>query len=842
MSPVKLEGRTNATMQKAEAAKKGNQQKNTRQNGSKVSQPPFKVPNGKQKRKGNSPTLEDGKTNGVKSNRRNKAGQIKKRSTDLKGQQKQVGNTLSKGTTADVKHEKDVKVTGVTKKTTKLKTSPKTPSTIRGRINNKLPSKPKNKRDNNVTESEEEESESNAGSSAEVTEEEISSDEKEEEQGSNEEPAEMQRSEESSEGETEASDIQRDTEHTANEDSDKDLSEEAKSRSDSEVKSVASSEEEEENKTEAEVSEAVISDGGEDKEITQEDTCERPTADKTCRRGRQTPRPSKPAQESKYKMFKKTKADKQAEKAEKQRAKAEKQRLEKEAKQKAKEEKKNKKKPLKENKPSPSTEEIQPPKGISLNKVDPRKGKIQLAKKSKNYNEKDAPVEADTTDPDDGEEKDEPILTKAIKGQNRIMLLKAKGKDFKPILETEKHQDTGSVVKGRPQSLLLGKVKMASLRNKANKILAKPDEETSEGETLDGGSSKLKERLIARRKGMTTLRRVSGWIQKNVPRGLNLKKKLSAWTKAIGVSRWLSFRAIKQKQGPKKSKGNILKQGMAMRVASKTSLASKKNGSSSENKMSKEKAGLPVKAGEGGEGVPAGEKDAEAKYAVVLPRMNKLGKAKPAEVPRAAPGPSTSSNTTGSPGEPITSEPKPPKPGARLVLPVKPDLSLLKSIKKPLPGGLTSGGDVAEGSPGSSGTLEESSNTEDRNRRAALENQDGVSVLQAARRKLDPSQINLTKMSLSGGTIGPTRTKGPDPEREAAVGIPRSTTQPFSNGEAPTGTSGVRSLYEEEADREVAQLMGEGGIYAITQPEVHWAGNPRMSGDPQVCVIFLIVE
>lgn len=833
MSPVKSEGRTNGTMQKAEAAKKGNQQKNTRQHGSKVSQPPCKVPNGKQKRKGNSPTLEDGKTNGVKSNRRNKAGQIKKRSTDLKGQQKQVGNTL--GTTADVRHEKDVKVTGSTNKTTKLKTSPKTPSTIRGRINNRLPSKPKNKRDNNVTDSEEEESESNAGSSVEVTEEEISGDEKEEEQGSNEEPAETQRSEESSEEETEASDIQRDTEHTANEDS------EAKSRSDSEVKSVASSEEEE-NETEAEVSEAVLSDGGEDKEITQEDTCERPTADKTCRRGRQTPRPSKPAQESKYKMFKKTKADKQAEKAEKQRAKAEKQRLEKEAKQKAKEEKMNKKKPLKEIKPSPSTEEIQPPKGISLNKVNPRKGKIQLAKKSKNINEKDAPVEVDTTDPDDEEEeKDEPILTKAIKGQNRIMLLKAKGKDFKPILETEKHQDAGSVIKGRPQSLLLGKVKMASLRNKANKILAKPDEETSEGETLDGGSSKLKERLIARRKGMTTLRRVSGWIQKNMPRGLNLKKKLSAWTKAIGVSHWLSFRAIKQKQGPKKSKGNILKQGMAMRVASKTSLASKKNGSSSENKMSKEKAGLPVKAGEG-EGVPAGEKDAEAKYAVVLPRMNKLGKAKTAEVPQAAPGPSTSSSTTGSPGEPITSEPKPPKPGARLVFPVKPDLSLLKSIKKPLPGGLSSDGDVAEGSPGSSGTLEESSNTEDRNRRAALENQDGVSVLQAARRKLDPSQINLTKMSLSGGTIGPTRTKGPDPEREAAVGIPRSTTQPFSNGEAPTGMSGVRSMYEEEADREVAQLMGEGGIYAITQPEVHWAGNPRMSGDPQVCVIFLIAE
>ncbi|XP_042253650.1 uncharacterized protein LOC121887132 [Thunnus maccoyii] len=422
-----------------------------------------------------------------------------------------------------------------------------------------------------------------------------------------------------------------------------------------------------------------------------------------------------------------------------------------------------------------------------------------------------------------------------------MMLLKAKGKDLKTILEPEATKESrqeaggGSGVKGQPQSLLLGKVKMASLRHKANKILVKPDEETSESEAVDGMSSKPKERLIARRKGVTTLRRVSGWIQMKMPRGLNLRKKLSAWTKAIGVSRWLSHRAIKQKQGTRKSKGNVLKHRMAMRVASKTSLASRKTRTSSEDKMAKEKAGLQGKAG-GEEAAPAGEKEVEAKYAVVLPRMNKLGKAKTTQAPQAAPGPSTPSSTTESPGEPTTSEPKPPKPGARLVLPVKPDLSLLKSIKKPLPGGLISGGDVAERSPGASvGTAaqEGSSNTEDTNRRAALDNQNGVSVLQAARGKLGPSQINLTKISLSGGIIGAgsIRAKGPDPEKETAAGIPRSSTQPLSNGESGAVMPGVRSVYEEEADREVAQLMGEGAIY--TQPEVHWAGNPRMSGDPQ---------
>ncbi|XP_076616596.1 unconventional myosin-XVB [Chaetodon auriga] len=847
MSPVKSQSRTNATKQRAETGRKGNQQKNVRRNGSKASQPPPKVP-------AENSTLEDRKTGVVKSNGGNKADQRKKRNTEQKGPQKQVGSTLGKRTTANgrtqLHHEKDSKITGGTHKTAKLKPSPKIPPTTQGRIN-KLPTKPDNKRNERVTgsETEEEQSESDAGSSVEVSEEESSSDEEEEEEeeeGSNKESAETQRSEESSGEEAEASDTQRDTEQTTNEESDKELSEEVKSKSGSVVEPVTSSEEEENKKVEPvtsseeeesekedEVSEAVTSDGNEEKEITQEDTSEKPTAAKACRHRRQTQRPSKPVQVSKCKMFKKTKADKQAEKAEKQRAKAEKQRLEKEAKQKAKEEKKNKKKTLKEDKPNSATEEIQPPKGVSLSKADTAKGKTQFAKKTKNINEKDALVEADPVDPDDEEEEeDEPTLTKAIKGQNRIMLLKAKGKDLKAILEPEEQQDAGSVVKGRPQGLLLGKVKMESLRQKANKMLAKPSEETSEAEALDGEPSKPKDRLIARRKGMTTLRRVSGWIQKNVPPGLNLKKKLSAWSKAIGVSRWLSIRAIKLKQGPRKSKGNILKHRMAMRVASKTSLASKKNRSSSEDKIGKQKASLQGQVGEGGEEVtPAAEKEVEAKYAVVLPRMNKLGKAKTAEVPQAAPGPSTPSSITRSPGEPITSEPKPPKPGARLVLPVKPDLSLLKSIKQPLLGGLTSGGDVAERSPGSSGTLEGSTTTDDRNGRPALDNQDGVSVLQAARRKLDPSQINLTKISLSGGTTGgrPTQAKGP--EREASAGIP--TTQPFPNGEANAVMSGIRSLYEEEADREVAQLMGERGIYNITQPEVHWAGNPRMSGDPQ---------
>lgn len=802
MSQVNSQGKKHATKQKE---KKESQQKKVRPNVPKASHSPSKEPSVKQRVRGDLPALEDGKTLEVKRHRSHKIDHSKTRST---GPKEQVGSTLGNGKTAkstsQTQHDKDSKM-GI-KNTTKLKPLPK--ATIQGRINKKLPPKPDNKRSRNVSASEEEDSESDTEDSAEVTEEEISNDEKEEEQGSNEEPSETHGSEDSiEEEEAEALDTQRNKGRTDTEESDKGLSSEL----------ATSSEEEEESEKEVKVCPKAIHDESEEDEITHEDK-----SDKGGRRRRQAPHPSKLAQGPKNKMNKKTKADKQAEKADKQRAKAEKKRLEKEAKQKAKEKKKTK--TQKEEKPSSATEEIESPKG-----------------KRKSTHEKDAPEE---TDPDEEEEEEaESTLTKAIKGPNRMMLLKDKGKDLKNILKVEEQQDAGRVIKGLPQSLLLGKVKMSSLQHKANKMLSKPEEDSSESEAIDVGSSRPMERLIARRKGMTTLHRMSGWLQKNMPRGLNMKKKLSAWTKAIGFSHWLSFRTIKQKQGPRKAKGNIFKHRMAMRVASKTSLASQKKKSSSVDKMGKESSSLVENAGDGGEdAVLAGEKEVEAKYAVVFPRMNKLGKAKTANVPQAAAGPTTASSATGPPGEPTTSQPKKTTPGARLVLPVKPDLSLLKSIKKTLPGALLAGTDASERSPGSSGVPEASSNTEDRNRRAVLDNQDGVNVLQAARGKMDPSKINLTKMSSSGGTIngGPTRVKGPDPEREAAAGIPRSTTQ-FQNGEAGAVISGVRSLYEEEADREVAQLMGEGGIYTTAQSEVHWAGNPQMSGDPQVGVTFLVV-
>lgn len=803
MSPVKSQSRTNVVGQKPKlkTAKNGSQQKNTRQIGSKVSQPPSKLP---RKERG------------------------KSTSSDMKYNNKNKVNGRSQ-------FQREKEITDC--KTTKGEAPPRAVTTKPWRVNIKLPTKLENKRSDKVTDSaeeEEEESESDAGSLAEVSEEETSDDEKEEDRGSNEDPAETQESEQISEAEAEALDTQSDTKQTTDEEADEELLGEFKSRSDSEVEPVASSTEEEENEKEAEVSEVAVCDGNEDRELSV-----KITATKVWRR-RSTPRPSKLAKGLKYKMFKKTKAEKE----EKKRAVIEKQRLEKGLKEKAKEEKKNKKKPQKENKPSSAKEETPPLKGHTLNKDNAVKGKTQKADtaKTKISHMKDAPVESNPNTV--GEEEVEPTLSKAMKGQNQIMLLKARGKDLKAIMEPGVQQDCESVAK---QSLLLGKVKMASLRDKASKIkLAKSDVDTSVSEVTDASSSKPKEHLIAQRKGMTTLRQVSGWIQQNIPKGLNVRKKLSAWTKAIGLSHWLSLRAIKQKQGTRKFKGMMLKHRMTMRAVSKTSLAHGKHRSSSEDKMTKKEKTAPEEKAEEGnrEPAPVEEKEIEAKYAVVLPRMNKLRMDRPTktpEIPHVAPETSTPLSTAGSPGEPSTSELKPPKPGARLLLPVKPDLNFLKSIKKPLPRGLPSA--VTKMNPESI-SREGPSNTEDNDRSTAYDYKNGVNMLQAARRKLNPTQIYLTKMTLSQGTIGggPTRAKGSDPVREDAEGMSRSTTQPFSNGETNAVMSVVRSLYEEEADREVAQLMGDSDIYTVTQPEVHWAGNPRMSGDPQVCVPSLVAD
>lgn len=722
-------------------AAKGNNPKNKRENGSRKTQTERK-----QKCAITPSMVQEIESSGVKGV--GDAAPSSKKSTGTKVTKKGTGSAPRNGTPAKKTVKKSGVVTSGRKKATKHNPPPKRVS-IGGRGDQHLS---RNRR--NDTESSEEESVSTAGSSEEVTEEQIS-DEEEEERGGRKESSEGDGSEE----DTESSGVPGSAEGTAVNGRDEDSGS-------SELHSLASSEEEEE--TRVDVTSARLKDETRGKDLSQEDT-ERSPGGPTRRRHVQPPCTPKPAKESKFTMFKRSKAEKD----EKRRAKAEKQRLEKEAKRKAKEEKKNKKKAEKH---ASVAKEIQ-----SAGSSRGKQRKNRSAKRTKNP-EDDACGKAHLSDVcREEDDEDESALTKAIKGQSRFMHLKEKGKDLRHLV-------------------------------------VRPEEGTSAGEPLVLESSNVRQRLAAQRKGATTFTRVSGWMQKNVPQKFSLRRRLSAWTRAMGVSRWLSLKVIKQNQSPKKSAGGFVKHRMALRVASKTSLVSK-------NKMAKEKSG------EGGAAVlPGGEKDTEAKYAVVLPRMNGLGKTKTVETSQATPSLPAHSNMADLPGEASSAESRPPKPGARLVLPVKPDLSLLKSIRKSLQGDLLPGAGLSPGAP------EGSLKTGEKHRK---DDSDGIDVPQAARRKLDPSHTSPAKLSPSGGATGPTRAGGRDPERDAAAGMPRSSAQHFPNGDAGRGVSGAGRVCDEDTDREVAQLMCEGGKYGVNLPELHWAGTPQMSGDPQVRFMML---
>lgn len=596
----------------------------------------------------------------------------------------------------------------------------------------------------------------------------------------------------------------KDRQATAEQESEQGTSESDKATSETEEEPISQSSNQQENEEDVLYSGSAIKYGHDN---------EKPVG-KSPRSSKRSPGTQKSEQGQRKNMFRKAKADKQAAKAEKQRAKAEKQRMEKEAKQKVKEEKKSRKK-LKV--------QVQAPKGFSKRLVPTNKT---------NTSDKDSSVKEN---PDEDKEGPEPELSREVKDQSLVIPIKARDKDLKALLAseaTQEEQQAEKTVQSRSQRFFCGKVRMRSLRHKANQVLAKSklEEELSQSEVADGSTaaSKSTDHLIAQQKGMSTLCKMSGWIQKKMPRGGNLGKKISVWAKAIGISHWLSVQAGKQKQSNGKPKGNLFKHRVDMKITSTTTFSCKKKNFS---EHLKEKNNTFIQSLDGGDhATSSGEKDLETKCAVVLPRMIELGKEKNDHDH----GSSSASATSETLGAPTSGEPKPSKPGAKLVLPVKPDLSLLKSIKKPLPGRLSAGKDVTDRSTGPRGGLPDILATnEDIDKRNALGNKNDGSTLQAARGKLSHPQIDFSKMSISGATLGTILTRQ-EPEKEAS--------QPLTNGETGVPSAKGRSLYEEETDREVAELMGNEGLHTIAHSEVHWAGNPRMSGDPEVCVHFSTLE
>ncbi|XP_043959027.1 uncharacterized protein LOC122823448 [Gambusia affinis] len=368
-------------------------------------------------------------------------------------------------------------------------------------------------------------------------------------------------------------------------------------------------------------------------------------------------------------MFKKVKTNKEAEREKKQKRKAIKQTVEKETKQ-NKEEKGNTN--LLKNKPCSLTESVQPLKDPSISRIDAPHKELML-KITGTINEGVPSVKNDLE-----QEKHERKMNKGSEDQSKLIFIKAKNEDTKAILEQEGDE---TVVKGRAQSLLSDKTKMASLGHNTRKAEINSDAESLEWDVSEGLH------LIPARKRVTPFFKMTDWIKKKMPQKINLRKKISALNKAVGITSWL--RTLKQKHSSRKSGDQVFRHRVAMRIVCKTRIASQKNKSSAEDKLKKEKTRPRETNGEATEEVAmVSNKELDAKYAVVLPRVKKMAKAKTAQTHKTAP---SMSNTSG--GHSICNT-KPPKPGAKLVFPSKPDLSLLKSMRKSLPENLLSDEDV----------------------------------------------------------------------------------------------------------------------------------------------------
>ncbi|XP_066559063.1 unconventional myosin-XVB [Amia ocellicauda] len=350
------------------------------------------------------------------------------------------------------------------------------------------------------------------------------------------------------------------------------------------------------------------------------------------------------------------------------------------------------------------------------------------------------------------------------------------------------------------------------------------------------------EHLMAQRKGMTTLRRVSVWLHRKILKSFNLRAKVATLTRVIGISGWLSRRAKKNEVkkndgGGTDSKQRRFQRRMSLRIASAASLASRRSQLQSPTAKHGVEAAETTKpsshpkngdlvedlgdssdspADEPSSPQPASESPSEleekviagdAKYAIVFPRVHKIVKSK---------GTLPTSSTAEQP--PC----KPPKPGARLVLPVQPDLNFLKSFKKSYilgepvghversserdrawEGGVGLGGARGEAKGGYEEKEERSSSCAD---------------------KLVPSQFRVAKLmsskpgSMAEGCLDKGQLMRDDEKKMNGY------CKDYMEEEVL-----LSSYYEEEADREVAQLMGDGVFQAPT--DVHWAHSRSQHSD-----------
>ncbi|KAF5907389.1 unconventional myosin-XV-like [Clarias magur] len=461
---------------------------------------------------------------------------------------------------------------------------------------------------------------------------------------------------------------------------------------------------------------------------------------------------------------------------------------------------------------------------IDISKIDAVKGKSQilkLASKSKIVDKKeDIQKEEEAASPPKG--------SKGLLNKQHLMLftLKGKGKDdknknAKKVDQSVDEIDVETTQKPKAENVRvgLGMARIASLRYQAKKKKMNEPTAKETSETGDTVSSKSTERLIAQKTGVTTLHRVSGWLQKKIPRRVNVRRKFITITQAIGISRWLAGLVLKKKKSSVKSQKTLLRHKMTLKLAG-SSIKTNKRGPIPENVMTELCTDTEEKVSED-PGKSCDEpcssmqdpeekvNSGDAKYAIVFPRINKIGE-------------ETAAPASTSTGNGLAPERKPPKPGARLVLPVKPDLSLLKSVKR------TNALNQPE-RQSEVQVLESRKEAETDKRMAALNSKDTASALQAAKEKLASSQVSLTKLALSrpllsGGRNIRQSLDSEQRDKNHVQTVPPAKAEPWIDD---LGTG----VYEAEEDKEVAELMGDGLLPSTV--ELHWAQHHQMCSDPQ---------
>lgn len=464
---------------------------------------------------------------------------------------------------------------------------------------------------------------------------------------------------------------------------------------------------------------------------------------------------------------------------------------------------------------SPASEKTKINK-MAFSKTDVLKGKSQilkLASKSKIVNK---------TEETHKEEESPSKASKVLINKQQLMLFTMKGKvkDDKKKNATKLDQSVDEINAETAENprLGLGIARIASIRYQAKKKRMNEQAATEGSETEETVLSKSTEHLIAQKKGMTTLHRVSGWLQKKAPRRLNVRRKFAAVTQAIGISMWLRS-LVQKKKSPTKSKKTLLRHKMALKMAG-SSIRTNKRVPISGNVKTELRPDAQETSEDPGDscGEPCSSmqdpeektNSGDAKYAIVFPRMNKIGKDEDTTSPA-----STSTSNGHAP------ERKPPKPGARLVLPVKPDLSLLKSVER---SNATSQPDIRSEEQVSERRKEAKID----NTVPALDNKDSGSALQAAKGKLVGSQMNLSKLAMSkpllaGGRSIVQSLNGEQRHKNQGQAIPSAKAEPWRDG--------LGTAYYEEEDREVAELMGEGLLPSTI--DLHWAQHQQMCSDPQ---------